>query len=135
MSWVLGLLVLLCYRQALSPCLFRSASYSQGFTYRHMRVNECTSILYLYPFIIIAAPTFLSFVCMDCLFLTLTLTLTFSRFVSLALKEVSYKQHVDGSFFYLVSRPVFFLVTFSLLTFEGITDSCVLTATLLLVFC
>lgn len=108
MSWVLGSLVLLCYRQALSPCLFRSASYSQGFTYRHMRVNECISILYLYPFIIIAAPTFLSFVCMDCLFLTLTLTLTFSWFVSLALKEVSYKQHVDGSFFYLVSRPVFF---------------------------
>ena len=99
MSWVLGSLVLLCYRQALSPRLFRSASYSQGFTYRHMRVHECISILYLYPFIIIAAPTFLSSVRMDCLFLTLTLTLTFSRFVSLALKEVSCKQHVDGSFF------------------------------------
>lgn len=53
-----GSLVLLCYRQALTPHLLSSAAWS-GLG-GHTRVNACISILYLCPFII--APLFLSFV-------------------------------------------------------------------------
>ena len=102
-------------------------------------IIECPSLSFVINFVLkstlsdmsIATWAFLSFPFMWNIFFHHP---TFSLYVSLALKWVSCKWHIDGSCFFIQSATLCLLVgAFSPLTFKVIIDSYVLIAILLLV--